>query len=93
MTRAPRPRCAGPTIPPRGDRDRVCLVCHQYIQEGRGVGLPHLRAMVCQAFCSDLVTSLGRIYDRSPRGHWRPVHVVRDLANGARCHACKVVSE
>ena len=93
MTRPVPPRCGGPPIPPGGDPRRVCLVCHAYLPEGQGVGIPHLRAMVCKEACFDLVTDLGHIKEGAARGRWRPPYVVRDLANGAGCAACRPVSE
>jgi hypothetical protein len=93
MTRPVPPPCGGPPIPPGGDPTRVCLVCHRCIPAGRGLGIPYLRAMVCNERCSDLVNDLGRIKEGAGRGRWRPPYVVRDLADGARCTACRPVSE
>ena len=90
---APRPRCGGPEIPPGGDRARACLVCHRYIPTGQGVGVGYLRTMVHRGDCARLVRELGRTYDQSPRGRWRPFPVVWDLVDGARCAACKAASE
>lgn len=89
----PRFRCGNPEIPPGGDPARVCLVCHCYISPGQGMGIGHLRTMVHKGDCDELVMELGRIYDQSPRGRWRPLHVVRGLVDGARCEACKGVAE
>jgi len=90
---APRFRCGGPAIPPGGDRGRACLVCHEYILQGQGMGIGHLRTMVHRGNCDKLVMELGRISDQSPRGRWRPVSIVRGLVDGARCEACKAVPE
>jgi len=71
-------------------RDRPCLVCHWPVTEGRGVGYPHLRALVHQGACSSAVDGLERIYDRSPRGRWRPSRQVVANADGLRCDGCAI---
>ena len=89
---APRTACGGSAILP-ARRTRLCLVCHGYIAEGQGMGIGHVRVMVHKEDCAGVVRELGRIYDQSPRGHWRPPSIVRGLVDGARCEACKAVSE
>ena len=71
-------------------RDRPCIVCHWPIPEGRGVGYPHLRALVHGGTCSSAVDALERVFDRSPRGRWRPVREVISLADGAHCDGCAI---
>ena len=90
---APRFRCGGPKVPPGGDPARGCLVCHGYIPAGQGLGIGHVRVMVHKSDCANQVNELGRIYDQSPRGSWRPPRVVRALVDGARCQDCRVVPE
>ena len=75
-------------VPWRWDLDRPCLACHRPA-EGQGTAYAHLRASVHIGACSAAVDSLERIYDRSPRGRWRPVREVVALANGSRCPECQ----
>ena len=92
MSRSPRPRCGGPEIPPRGDRTRVCPVCHGYIGDGQGMGISRLRVMVHRGDCAALVIEVGRVGGQ-PTGRWHPVSIVRGLVDGARCTVCKAVSK
>jgi len=70
-----------------------CLVCHDDVPEGQAVGYPSIfGSRACIGDCSAHVDSLLRMYDRSPRGRWRPMRQVHDLANGAYCNVPHEVS-
>jgi hypothetical protein len=72
----------------------LCLVCHCDVPEGQAVAYPFVfGSRACIDSCADLVSDLLRIYDRSPRGRWRPTRDVHTKSNGVRCHACKAVPE
>jgi hypothetical protein len=43
--------------------DRRCLSCHWPVLEGRGVGYPHLRALVHQGACAATVNGLERVHE------------------------------
>ena len=68
--------------------DRACLVCHWPVLPAGGVAYPHLRTIVHQGACSEVLTGLHRDYERSHRGRWRSSSVVRAVANGVRCDEC-----
>jgi hypothetical protein len=53
-------------------RDRWCFVCGAPVPWGGGVGHGHLGIVTHQGACCDAVAAEERIYDRSPRGRWRP---------------------
>jgi hypothetical protein len=84
-----KPACGGRTAQPPRERLSVCLVCHRYIPEGRGMGFPHLRASVCREPCADLVRVQGRTGSESGQARWRLRNVVRAAVDGAGCSACR----
>lgn len=51
---------------------RVCFVCGATIPEADGVAHFHLGILTHPGACSAAVAAEERIYDRSPRGRWRP---------------------
>jgi len=57
----------------RASRDGVCFVCQQSM-----VGVPRtghgmvVSIVTCAGACAERVSAERRIYDRSPRGRWRP---------------------
>jgi hypothetical protein len=85
----PRFPLSHPVETPRGDEDRVCIVCHRFVSYGDGVAHWELKSIVCQGECADLARRSHYIYDRSTRGRLRPIAEVRRLVNGARCASCE----
>lgn len=64
----------------------LCLVCHRDVPEGQAVAYPSVfGSRACIGVCSEMVSDLLRIHDRSARGRWRPTKQVHTEANGARC--------
>jgi hypothetical protein len=53
-------------------RTRICFVCGLTIPERQGVVQADLRIMTHQGPCGERVAAERRVYDRSPRGRWRP---------------------
>jgi hypothetical protein len=56
--------------------ERWCFVCGGTIPEGQGVAQMHLGMLTHSGACSAAVGAEERLYDRSPRGRWRPVRDV-----------------
>ncbi len=64
-------------------RDRICFVCRRPAAE-QGVFHPDLMILTHMASCTDRVTSLRRIHDRSARGRWRPIRHLFKLLEDQR---------
>lgn len=65
-------------------RDRLCFVCRERIPERGGVYHADLGILVHQGGCSGRVHVERRVYDRSPRGRWRPGREVCARLRAAR---------
>lgn len=59
-------------------RDRICFVCRRPATE-QSVFHPELMILTHMGSCTDRVTSLRRIHDRSSRGRWRPIRQLLQL--------------
>jgi hypothetical protein len=68
----------------RSRAERWCFVCGETIPEGAAVAQMHLGILTHQGACSTSINQYERIYDRSPRGRWRPVREVRQLIRERR---------
>jgi hypothetical protein len=64
--------------------DRWCFVCGETIAEGQGTWHTGLGFLMHQGACSEAVDREERVYDRSPRGCWRPAREVRERLREAR---------
>jgi hypothetical protein len=55
---------------------RICFVCGTHIPENQGAAHMHLGIRTHQGACKAAVAVEERVYDRSPRGRWRPKRAV-----------------
>jgi hypothetical protein len=60
----------------RSMRERWCFACGTPVPEEAGVAHMGLNILIHQGRCSTTVDQEMRMYDRSPRGRWRPTREV-----------------
>jgi|SoiMethySBSTD1v2_1073268.scaffolds.fasta_scaffold185244_4 hypothetical protein len=73
--------------------ERWCFVCSGAIPDGHGTYHAGLGFLTHQGTCSAAVDHEMRIYDRSPRGRWRPAREVRQRLRTRRVSATDTRSE
>jgi hypothetical protein len=64
--------------------ERWCFVCGETIAEAQAVYDGWLGFLTHQGACSAAVDRETRVYDRSPRGRWRPAREVRQRLRALR---------
>jgi hypothetical protein len=65
--------------------DRRCFVCGRpNLPDGHASYYSALGLLTCPGPCDAAVMALLRVYDRSPRGRFRPAREVRDLLRADR---------
>jgi|GEM_PF-1604925 hypothetical protein len=63
---------------------RLCFICLRTVAPAAGVYHADLSILTHQETCSAVVDGQRRIYDRSPRGRWRPRREVLARLAGSR---------